>query len=87
MMRPASGFEKSHDVFQRDGLPYAAAAHDHDGMAALDEKADVIEYAILAERFRNIEKLDEVLGRAVRARSFPLRLRLRGAAGTLSEPR
>ena len=58
--------KEAHDVFERHRLAHAAAAHDHDGLAVIHEKADIVEHNVLVKRFRHAAKLDVMLAHGFR---------------------
>ena len=57
--------QESEDVLQRDGFAYAAAPHDHAGLAGINRKADVIEHHMIVEGFADFAELDVVIHCAV----------------------
>ena len=53
----AVGLEESHDVTQRDGLPYSGTADDRDSLAGIDVKI-AIDQNGLVERLIDVPELD-----------------------------
>ena len=85
--RPESGRKNPRICFSGNRFPDAAAAHDHAGLAAVDEETDVVKDDVIVERLVDVAEFDVVVGSRSVASTFGLAARRRESLLFMRLPR